>query len=556
VDIVPYITKISTRLDDAYSAMPSVFNRSANGNYPVMRGETGFKLYGFNLDGANTTVKVNNTSVGTVTAKPTSDTSYGDYVSFMVPSTANSGNIDVTVSSISSLNNSNNVTAEYNLEPNGINNDILDDNRSVYVWGMNDVLDTTVKTIRYPSFRIGKGTGQPYVFIYDNDGRTVRYNREGTDALLDTSYSQWYGTGCAVDTDGYVYASAQNGDSLSNNYANYKFYAFANYVRGNSSYTTTSGAYTGDRNSILLEWDYDNGAFYAERVKNPKIAVLGSNETKMYTTYFDSAYNRLVFRYGTASFTDNRSVSWSGGITNRGNSNSATGVQTIDNSTNVGEYAAVGVIPNGITGQTGGTAVVCWNSDNKLKFKYNTNPASDSWSSELIIDSDYAGEYCDLAVDTAGGIHIAYYRAGNKLKYAYLSAYNDTTPDVCMVDSYLSVGENISIETSSKTISYTEGGTTKTRYVPYISYYSSAIGMAKVAWPVKLGTNGNTANTFVNGVNNDMFTGDWEVQVVPTALTTKLLNYTIGVGEKTNGTANSVMLGYGTKTGLQTALLY
>ena len=132
-----------------------------------------------------------------------------------------------------------------------------------------------------------------------------------------------------------------------------------------------------------------------------------------------------------------------------------------------------------------------------------------------------------------------------------------------MVDSYLSVGENISIETSSKTISYTEGGTTKTRYVPYISYYSSAIGMAKVAWPVKLGTNGTTQNTFVNGVENDMFTGDWEVQVLPTALTTKLLNYTIGVGEKKNGNKDannqdiqSVMLGYGTKTGLQTALLY
>ena len=127
-----------------------------------------------------------------------------------------------------------------------------------------------------------------------------------------------------------------------------------------------------------------------------------------------------------------------------------------------------------------------------------------------------------------------------------------------MVDSYLSVGENISIETSSKTISYKEGEETKVRYVPYISYYSSAIGMAKVAWPVKLGTNelSFATNTFTNGATTDQFTGAWEVQVIPTALSTKLLNYTIGVGEKSNGTANSVMLGYGVKTGLQTALLY
>ena len=161
-------------------------------------------------------------------------------------------------------------------------------------------------------------------------------------------------------------------------------------------------------------------------------------------------------------------------------------------------------------------------------------------------------------------LDIAYYRAGNKLKYAYLPSYKASAADVsvCLVDSYLSVGENISIETSSYTVSNEDE--TVTLYKPYISYYSSAIGMAKVAWPVKLGTNPrkvgdtitNIPNTFVDGVSSDKFTGYWEVQVIPTAITTKLLNYTIGVGEKTNGTSNSVMLGYGTKTGLQTALLY
>ena len=571
VDVVPYITGISTRLDDAYSAVTSVFNRSANGSYPVMRGETGFKLYGFNLNGASTTVKFNNTSVGTVTAGTTSD-----YVTFTVPNTSKSGNIDITVNSVASLNNSNSTTAEYNLEPNGINNDILNDNRSVYVWGMNDVL-TGVSTVRYPSFRIGKDANQTIGFVYDRDGRTVYYNRGGTNSLLDTSYSQWYSTACAVGTDGHIYASAQNGDSLSNNYANYKFYAFANRANASNAYNDTGGAYT-DRTekdwrgrelggtSLLLEWDYDNGAFYAERIKNPKVSTLvGTNSTNLYTVYFDSAYNRIVFRYGTASYGNSDVTYGNYGIVARGNNNSAANAQVIDSTDDVGQYAAVGVVPNVTIGnQTRNVAVVCWNSGNALKFKYNTTPANTTtWSDEIVIDADYAGEYCDLAVDAAGGIHIAYYRAGNKLKYAYLESYTDTTPDVCMVDSYLSVGENISIETSSNTISYKEGNVTKTRYVPYISYYSSAIGMAKVAWPVKLGTNGETANTFVNGANNDKFTGNWEVQVLPTALATKLLNYTIGVGEKKNGNKDannkdiqSVMLGYGTKTGLQTALLY
>ena len=572
MDVVPYITKLSTRLDDAYSVVPSVFNRSANGVYPVIRGETGIKLYGFNLNGASTIVKFNGNSVGSVSAKPSSDTTAGNYVSFKVPAdNATSGKVEVFIggaNGIVSLNNMNNETEEYNLEPNNMNNNTLTDDRRVYVWGMSNILGSSVSTIRYPTFRIGKGTGQPYAFVYDNDGRTVRYNLNGSDKLLDTSYSQWYGTACAIDSDGHIYASAQNGDSTSSNYANYKFYAFADSVSGNAYYDTTSGAYTTGGNSINLEWDYDNGAFFAERIKNPKIATLVSDDkTKMYTVYYDSAYSKLVFRYGTSKYDSQSSVRWNAGITARGSKSSASGAYTIDNSSNVGEYAAVGVIPTGLTGLTGGTAVVCWKSGDALKFMYNETPSNSStWKTNCaVIDSDYAGEYCDLAVDSAGGIHIAYYRAGNKLKYAYLESYKATKADVCMVDSYLSVGENISIETSSKTISYKDGSATKYRYVPYISYYSNAIGLAKVAWPVKLGKNSasNNTNTFVDGATSDMFTGDWEVQVLPTALTTKILNYTIGVGEKKNGNKDkdnndiqSVMLGYGTKTGLQTALLY
>ena len=130
-----HVTGVATRLDEAYSAVTSVFNRSANGSYPVMRGETGFKLYGFNLNGAGTTVKFNGTSVGTITAGTTAD-----YVTFTVPNTAKSGDVVVTVSTISSLNNSNSATAQYNLEPNGINNDTLNDNRSVFVDGFTATL--------------------------------------------------------------------------------------------------------------------------------------------------------------------------------------------------------------------------------------------------------------------------------------------------------------------------------------------------------------------------------------------------------------------------------
>lgn len=572
MDVVPYITGLGTRLDDAYSAVTSVFNRSANGVYPVMRGETGVKLYGFNLKGANTTVKFNGTSVGTVTAGTTSD-----YVTFTVPTTAKSGEIDVTVNDISALNNKNKVDAQYNLEPNGINNNTLNDNRSVYVWGMDNIFNQNV-TVRYPMFKVGKDLNQTVVFSYDRGGTTTYLNNNKTEYALGYSWTQWYDTAVAIDTSGNCFGLAQNGDSAVTNSVTPKecsslfFYPFVADNRNVFTYTRTvtqsmfggsTTTYYDFKEKYAFAWENTaNGTSYnPNRIKNQKLfAVRDTNNTKIYSVYYDATDSAIKFRAGTSTGNNNASDN----IANysNGTNGSAKGVQVIESGNNAGEYASVGIIPAGLTGA--GTAVVCWNSGNSLKFKYNTSPLNSStWTGEITIDSDYAGEYCNLAVDAAGGIHIAYYRAGNKLKYAYLESYTDTTPDVCMVDSYLSVGENISIETSSKTISYTENGTTKTRYVPYISYYSSAIGMAKVAWPVKLGTNGSAANTFVNGVNNDMFTGDWEVQVLPTALTTKLLNYTIGVGEKKNGNKDannqdiqSVMLGYGTKTGLQTALLY
>ena len=250
------------------------------------------------------------------------------------------------------------------------------------------------------------------MFVFDYDGQSVRYNLNGTTTRLDTSYSQWYGTACAIDNKGHVYASAQNGDAGvgsnisgdDGNYANYKFYALADLVTG-SHYNGVSGAYSQGGNSVALEWSKANKSFRPERIQNPKIAVSGSNSTKMYTTYYDSAYSRIVFRYGTAS-RSTENVSFSGGIVERdGNAESAEGVQIIASGDSIGEYSAVGVIPDGITGQTGGTAVVCWKDGDTHKFNYNETPSSSSgWKSSNIveIDTDYAGEYCDLAVDAAG----------------------------------------------------------------------------------------------------------------------------------------------------------
>ena len=101
---------------------------------------------------------------------------------------------------------------------------------------------------------------------------------------------------------------------------------------------------------------------------------------------------------------------------------------------------------------------------------------------------------------------------------------------------------------------YKADGTTTARYVPRISYFMSAFTKTKyivrTAYLYKLGA----GDVIADGVTNDKFTGNWEVMSVPTDQIP--LDYTIGVGLKKNDMeTDSTLLGYGTKTGLQTAAL-
>ena len=352
-----------------------------------------------------------------------------------------------------------------------------------------------------------------------------------------------------------------------------------------------------------MENTYNGSTFNSTRVQNPKIAVTSgttiNSDAKVYMVYYDSSSDQVRFRYGTVTGTESSdSVTFSGALRNHNydyttyprrtdNKGSAadyqiiaggtsastptapTGENTIDgtsatNAGRAGEYVAVGVIPSTVADGNGtaGTAVVAWYdaSNQRLLFSYNTAPTSTdnaaNWGTNTkIIDSDFAGWYVDMVVDPDGGIHIAYYGASNgDLKYAYMPNYS-SAPQICTVDSYLSVGTNISIEvpTAKETV-YKADGSTTTRYVPRISYFMSAFTKTKfsvrTASLYKLGE----GDVITDGVVSDKFTGNWEVMTVPTDQIP--LDYTIGVGIKKNDSnTNATLLGYGTKTGLQTAAL-
>ena len=610
VDVVPYITGVKTSLSKTYAAEPSAFNRSATGVYSVRQGETiqieGFNL-GENV--ASVTVEgmsVTTLSNGTVGGKNVSNTislssAKSGNISLIVNGVEALNNKNAEPTFELKDDKYYVKTIEYNAEGNNLNNNKLTDDRKLFVWKFTDVVSDS--GVRYPTMRVGKDNAQTVGFAYDSGAQA--YNMylasdfsTSADFTSDYSFTQWYDTGVAVDKHGRIYGTSQNGDSggsgqqiygAGKKFANSYFYAWntktspgdANIYDSNwntYNWVVPSGqsyaAYSTGRKKKAIENTYNGTSFNGQRVRNPKI-VTGDNGDA-YLVYYDSSNDQIRFRYGnvsgslttptfTGAFNDHNQSNFGSGVdyqviaggTSASSPTAPTGNSTSlggTNATRSGEYSAVGLSTKTDAGYVSGTAVAAWYdvSNQRLLFSYNTQPKSASSAAQwgintIAIDNDFAGWYVDMIVDGNGGIHIAYYGASaGDLKYAYLSDYKDTEPDIVTVDSYLSVGSNISIDVLENTV-----GAEK-KYIPYISYFMSAFtktnSSVRVAW---LNT---TDYSKVDGVKKDQFTGDWEVMTIPSNQIP--LDYTIGIGiKKNNSNKNSALLGYGTKNGLQTASL-
>jgi hypothetical protein len=549
VDILPYVTSVSTSLSNAYSSAPSVFNRSAQGYYPIAN--TGVAtLTGYNLYySGSTTVTLN--GVGAYLALSSqSKTS----LTATLSSGATSGALTLKVNGIQADNNINNnsaslttssgTTVYYNQEPNGTNNQLLTDDLDFWVWSFNTVVSSSTYNIRYPTMHVSNA-GR-IGFAYDWGAQEVHVNDNGTDTQIDGSFTQFYDTAFAYDqTAGtsHYYAIGVNGDSGAtgsaswNNTANSGFYWWAQ----GSQVADSTGAYTSGTYKAMIESDYNGTVFNAERVQQPKVVVTGTAAPyNAYMTYYDSSQNQLTFRYGTVT----NGTTFGGALGNHPNTapGSYAGYQTMATSATtygVGLYSAVGVT-------SGGVAVAAWydQANQRLVYSYNTSPTTASgaqWQTNAsVVDSSFAGWYVDMAVDAADGIHIAYYNSSSgDLKYAYLSSYS-ATPQVVTVDSFLSTGTDIGI--SVKQVG--------SNYVPYISYYMPTFTQTSYSVRTAWRTNFSSLQP---GASSDQYTGNWEVMTVPT--TSYPQDFRVGIGFK----SSSPVLGYSTKNGstytLETAQL-
>lgn len=427
VDVVPYITEISTELSKGNKNHPTVLSRSARGLYPVRRGSS-ITVEGFNFKGTDTGIAVNGTNI-TSKAPVTYKVKNGDEEVDVVDTSkltvtldnANltSGGVVATVADISSLNNMTSKTVGYNSEANGQNNDLLTDKREVWVVDVTTTVDTKDKrkldmVINGTTITFGAGYQDSYYSTMVASGTSLSNIQN-----LRNSFTRYFDSAIDANDDGTIFTVSSCGDTYMG--------PVTAWGNGPSHFALTRG----DAGSAAIVWEYDrkssgssgytpstntkkiylesnwNGANLnnLERILWPNIVVTGGNSaTKGYISYYDTTQKLIKFRYFTSdgSKVANNFASYQAGtasntIVEGAIRNDLTTTTTAyqfynnnawRNGTNnrkftfsQGYTSIAGADCNSaysVTAVSGTTALVAWYdaSSGALKLKYNESPAT------------------------------------------------------------------------------------------------------------------------------------------------------------------------------------
>ena len=538
VDVVPYITKVTTGLSSLKKKNPSVYNRTARGHYTVRNDET-VTFSGFNL-GSTTTLSMSTLS--------------------------KSGKYDFVVSSISAANNNNNNNSSgcyateisdmssyseknkyaYNRIPNNDNNNILTDDIYFDIWEFdsNHVVPISGK-IEQPVMKINPNNDK-VGFAFVNG--PLYFSMGGGTGNENYSYTYWMGSydfftsvGFTYDKLGYSYGVAAGGDINSNSADKFQLMT----SRWGHAGRAQAGSY-GNENSLRLESIGQKGDsagkntgtnnFDKQRIQSPSLATaVHGATTYLYMAYYDQMNDEIRFRAGSTNstaradfgaFTDKETA----GAPYTYAEGASTLVQMVAGSNtgrNAGGYVSIGVVSKQGTAVDDVVVMAWYDAENRcLMYSYNTAPTTNrqgnktaaGWSTPVRVfdeDSDMAnaGEYCKVAVDNDGGVHIACYDPVNlDLDYAYLpsakggKATSSADFATCVVDSNGVTGSNLTLDVAK----------VGSNWIPYIGYYMTSCIKPKLAYKV------DVAGSAPAGSEDDAVTGSWEITVVPTSQTVEM----------------------------------
>jgi hypothetical protein len=395
MDVVPYITGITTELSAGNKKRPTVLSRSALGVYPVRRGSN-ITVEGFNLNGTSSRVLVDTQEYTPITGTTTS--------SLIIKTDENttSKGVVAKTGTVESLNNKTLKTVEYNQEPNGQNNDILTDKRELYVLDVTTTTDTTDKrmldmAINGSTLTFGAGYGPNYYSSMTANGVAVQNVKN-----LRQSFTRYFDNAIAINDSGAIFTVSACGDSYHTvtGWDNGPSHLALSKGNPGTNIREYNGTNTNNNTSLIFLESNWNGANLnnLDRFKLPDLIVKGTTgSTKGYLTYYDTTQKIIKFRYFTdgTNVASNYTTYTNGSVpTDSLTGNNAQGCSTsiegtVNNytptgSTNVytqgyiaiagadenSQYSSVGVI--------GETAIVSWYdaANGALKMKYNISPST------------------------------------------------------------------------------------------------------------------------------------------------------------------------------------
>ena len=582
VDVVPYITGLDTVLTDLEVLNPSVYGRSALGKYPVYYyrkttsgGANAEKiiLKGFNISGGTVTFSGPATATGTI----------DESNAISIPEAAKSGEISITVNEVSSLNNKN-ADVEYNLQPNGQNNNILTDNVELAIWEINSKaaisktgeLSEVVMHVNPANGMLG------FAFAHSQD---LASYPNGTTSSYQTWMTDWTGVnqiGFIYDQKGNMFGTNGGTDTYTPSKKTGRFGLISSFwgtIATDSGNGDNITGYTGDKRLRLEYLGYwGTNSSYASNVNRfakgdcSQFATTDNgNYTNLYIIYYDNTLGELKFRAGSydtvnhpvpnggcfskgsVSFGDFADDAYNATCEDRNNYNPTYAHTSIisnvtsgaDGNSNAkpGTYYSIAAVKGAASDNSGSkvdvVSVVWYDETNKsLWYSYIENPldkagnrdangaVSTEWATPVPLLTGNAGESCAIAADTDGHIHIAAYSRSNagSLYYIYLDKYNssfNSSKNLVKIDSYGSTGQYITMEVAKDS---------NGNNIPYIGYWMNSMSYPKYTYLVD--TSSSEKGTYYPkaGVDDlNLYTGAWESIMLPTSSSILLDDINIGL---------------------------
>lgn len=562
MDIVPYITKVTTGLSSLKNAkQDSIYSRTSLGHYPVSVKNTGangaealtntITISGFNL-GTTTTVSLASISTEAATK------GYYDHIVSDIPALNNYNKNDASGTSCVTLSNAD-VDYEkinkygYNRIPNNSNNNKLTDDVIFDVWRINSDAARTYEgntALREPVVRVNPTNGVVGMAFGNGSSRFSMPNKAGTNN--GTSYELWqynYATyvnialcydengvahGISTGIDTYVANDSQKAGRMSYfksawgpsriNNVNGNFEG-GNAIRfdciGIPRRTTTDFGVTTGSDPLLEEY-----RFYSPSIVATQKGDDGNNRTNptVYYAYYDKLSQQIRFRAGDIGDTVGTNgqfyqASANGEpafIDNHYSVISGTSkYSNKDNMYNGGKYLGIDVIPG--TSHDNDVVVAVWQDaiTDALIFAYNDAPyakvnkqwnadeEASGWKGYTSVKAN-AGFYCKVKCDSNGNVHIASVNDQDEVCYTYIPYTAGTktfgTPVTVTIDTFESGVKKVAIDVDKNNL-------------PYITYFGTK-GQPKMAYLPSMPA--TKSETTLKGCDTNGFTGVWEVGFIPT----------------------------------------